>query len=304
MTLIIAGHEMQVKDFNQDQSQTFQSDLFTAGRLYFATDSVISRDGELLVRDFKKVINIPIRIREPYFIEEYFHSYIGEEFNYNCVIAFAGSTLVAQHYINSITNHLSDLCPIYFEGKYQLAMPCESRKLLKQNGWYDENMFLTRHIENLLSATFVSEVMKHSIEASLKRARDINQLYRLFHEYACEFILGFYCPIDHNHHLYIYELVPDQEHGVKVLYKEVPFNEFAFIGMGINSREDIREQFNQQLKERISTSQNNEKISEIVYDYLNDKIKELNSKNDFKIGKPSALFSLYGNRLTKAHMTD
>ena len=39
MTLIIAGHEMQVQDFNQDQSQTFQSDLFTAGRLYFATDS-------------------------------------------------------------------------------------------------------------------------------------------------------------------------------------------------------------------------------------------------------------------------
>ena len=52
MTLIIAGHEMQVQDFNQDQSQTFQSDLFTAGRLYFATDSVISRNGELLVRGF------------------------------------------------------------------------------------------------------------------------------------------------------------------------------------------------------------------------------------------------------------
>ena len=268
------------------------------------TDSVISRNGELLVRGFKKVINIPIRIRDPYFLGERFHSYVGTEYNYNCVVAFAGSTLVAQHYINSIINHLSDLRPTYFEGKYQLAMPCEKHKLLKENGWYDESMFLTRHVENLLSATFVSEVMKHSIEASLKQARDINQLRKLFHEYACEFILGFYCPIDHNHHLYIYELVPDQPDGVKVLYKEVPFNEFAFIGLGINNTAGISAQFNQELKERISKSQDNQKISEIVYDYLNDKIRELNSYNDFSIGKPSALFSLYRNQLIKNHMTN
>lgn len=156
MTLVIAG---------------FSYDSFDQESIYFATDSVLTTPymglRRILLKGFKKVIEVPIRVKLPIFQGNSFYRYYGDHSETKCTIAFAGSTLVAQHLINSITNHLSELYPTYKQGCYRLAMSCE--KSLHICGNYDvegicgDPMFTEEHLSSLLDPQYISEVVEHSI---------------------------------------------------------------------------------------------------------------------------------------------
>ncbi|MCO6062597.1 hypothetical protein NG726_38870, partial [Pseudomonas sp. MOB-449] len=81
--------------------------------VFFVSDSNITQKGHVLVSGFKKVIETPVRVAGLNFLDEWFNGYHGYNYEGNCAIAFAGSTLVAQHIMNSIRNHLSDLKPTH-----------------------------------------------------------------------------------------------------------------------------------------------------------------------------------------------
>ena len=283
MTLVIAG---------------FSYDSFDQESIYFATDSVITTPhmglSRVLLKGFKKVIEVPIRIKLPLFQRNSFYRYYGNHSETICTIAFAGSTLVAQHLINSITNHLSELYPTYTQGCYRLAMGCE--KSLHLCGDYDvegisgDPMFTKEHLNSLLNPQYISEVVEHSISAVLAMVKTYSDISVNFGPYQAEFILGIYCPQDRQYCLYTYEIVEDNESGAIVMKNQIDKKSIAVIGA---------KKFESEALSIISEENSLFKADEKIFKFLNDTIDSENSQGNITIGKPTALFNFRQGSLNK-----
>lgn len=274
MTLIIAG---------------YSRGGFEEG-IYFAADSHITQNNLILVKGFKKVIELPIRVKGLNFCGDWFNGYLGNRYEGLCAIAFAGSTLVAQHFINSMKNHLSELYPTFSEGRYQIVMSCEQVKHLKNNV-YNEDMFLERDLDSILTGEYLSQVVCHSIEAVLNKAREHGSMKRLFVAYQAEFIFGVQCPRTREYQLYQYEIVPDDELEAKVEYIRISSDNLAVIGE--------KEKFKESASEVLSRCSPEDKPSHAIFSFLNQSIDNENSIGNNGIGKPSALFNFKGRILKK-----
>lgn len=301
MTLIIAG---------------FNKGGLDQGSLYFATDSVITTPycglDIILIKGFKKVVEIPIRIMRPTFINGFFHSYGGYLLESKCVVAFAGNTLVSQHLMNSITNHLSKLYPSYSNNKYQLVMNCEAGLHSKPNSHYDVDgeygtpMFTDEQMHFLGSAEYYSEVVEHSINAVLQKVKTYTDMKTDFGPYKAEFILGVYCHQKLEHQLYMFEIVKDNSLDVVVKKHKIDESDIALIG-DKSFKEDALEaiskcpdndEFMRRLFNIDNDSSSEEKIESnalradaLAFDFLNSTIDTENSTGNIKIGRPSVLFN-------------
>jgi len=273
MTLIIAG-------YNSKQSND---------GLFFATDSHITQNNRVLIKGFKKVIEVPIKIKGMNFNGEWFNGYYGYRFESVCCIAFAGSSLVAQHLINAIKNHLTELHPTYYNGKYTIAMSCEKDKLLPQR-YYDKSMFLDKHLNQILDAKIISDVVFHCISETIRQARANGSMRDLFSAYQAEFILGFQCPQEKQHHLYTYEIIPDPITEATVSVKKIDRDDIAVIG---------EKKFKSSALLALEGRDNNTQPSEAIFDYLNTVILNESSIGNNGIGKPTGLFKLEGSTLSR-----
>jgi len=274
MTLIIAGYGN-------------EADILEAP-IYFATDSHITYGDRVLVKGFKKVINIPIILKDINFLGEEFRDYRGEKHRTSCVIAFAGSSLVAQHMINSITNHLSNLLPTYLDGNYTVAMDCEHNKHLKVNNDYAEDMFTEKDFDGLLNAKLISDVVLHSLDAVLNEARKIGSMASVFNAFSAEFILGLQCPSTKDYFLYKYEIIQDDDKA-KAIRKFIAKGDLAVIGQK-KFYDDAIQVLNNKSKSKDSIK---------IFEFLNKTIDDQNSIGIFGIGKPSGLFYFDGGILKK-----
>ena len=102
MTLVIAGHDIR-KDSSRPGSKSS-----TAG-LFVTADSTITDGRQTLLGGFKKVYEVPIKVHSPTITGGQFRGYHAVRLATTCFIAFAGSTINAQHILNGVTNHLSKL---------------------------------------------------------------------------------------------------------------------------------------------------------------------------------------------------
>lgn len=273
MTLVLAGHS---------------SGGFEEG-IYFASDSHITQNNSILVKGFKKVIEIPIRVKGLNFCGEWFNGYLGNRYEGACSVAFAGSSLVAQHLINSMRNHLTELFPTYYGGNYRIVMSCETNKHLRQTN-YDKSMFLDSHLDAILTGEYISQVICHSIEAVLDKAREHGSMGRLFTAYQAEFILGVQCPRTREYHLYQYEIVPDQDLGARVDSVRVSQNELAVIG---------EKKFKEDALTELAQCEDDEKPSEIIFRFLNSVIESEKSIGNNGVGKPCILYNLQVSTLSR-----
>ncbi|WP_333797935.1 hypothetical protein [Rheinheimera sp.] len=218
MTLIIAGYKQ--KQFLWGKPQDYIPDRKSG--IFMVADSLISTQTpggrRALLSEFRKIVEIPIQIWEPHFVGEHFSDYIKVFTTYKCLVAFAGSTLTAQHIINNISGHLAKL-RIDFENieefKCIVRMICEKNNLVKNgiSSVYDDDIFIPeRDYQNLVSAEFVSDVVEHSInkalESKMKHVIDIEALTAM----RTEILLGLTCPVSRIDHLYKYHF----------LYREIP----------------------------------------------------------------------------------
>lgn len=239
--------------------------------------------------DLKKVIEVPIRVKGLNFCGEWFNGYLGNRYQGVCAIAFAGSSLVAQHLINSMTNHLGELYPVFCNGSYQLAMPCEKNKHLKQAD-YDNSMFLDCHLDSLLTAELVSNVVFHSIETVLKHAQQFVKMSQYFSAYQAEFILGVQCPQTRIYHIYQYEIVPDQKLGAKVDVVEVMKDDLAVIGA---------KKFKSDALVELAGCTGEERPSQRIFEFLGRVVESETSIGNNGIGKPIGLYNLQGTTLSR-----
>jgi len=283
VTLVIAGHSLRDMGFSRIGSS------FCDG-IFFVADSSITQGDRLLVSGFKKVVETPVRVAGMNFLDDWFNGYLGYNFEGGCGIAFAGSTLVAQHILNSIRNHLSDLRPTYLDGKYQLAMPCETKKFL--NGYYDVDMFQKHHLgtNHLLSAGFIAQVVKHSVESVLIQAKKHKSMKSMFSAYKAEFILGICCPETRKHHIYRYDILESSTEDAVVSMEEIPEGKVAVIGL----RKFHEQEANDAFAEAVA---NGRSTGPALFDFLAKAIKAQNEIGVFEIGFPAFHYKVEGIRL-------
>ncbi|MDG3397598.1 hypothetical protein [Vibrio parahaemolyticus] len=241
MTIVVAGYKQ--SDFYWDTPANYIPDRKSG--VFMVADSIISNvtatGRKPLVSEFRKIVEVPIHVWEPHFIGQHFEGYLRIFNTFNCLVAFAGSTLTAQHIVNNISGHLGRLRIDYERGedfKYVVKKNCDENNLIKNgnSSVYNDELFVPeRDYNNLVSARFISDVVEHSInkalESKMKHVIDAESLNAM----RTELLLGITCPIDNEAHLYKYEFMTRDlpEGGVEAYCSKtlVPANDIGVIGM-------------------------------------------------------------------------
>lgn len=306
MTLIFAGFEtvkkaqLSFRKINIDDDFNVVEDLpvvqdpedvqLEISGIYFAADSAITSGGKTLLNDFRKIYPVRVGLWRPYFAGGIFRGYAEEFLKFDVAIAFAGSTLSAQHYLNVITKHLANLRISYKKGcasiKYTVLLDCQENPL--ESGGYakfEDDTFLYTHFKGILTAEYISTVVLHSIKKGVSSARQYKLSEDEFKSLFVEMALGVECPSTKKHHLYKYTMKSFVNNGlndVDVVVEEVGCNEVIVLGMSEKYKDDATDMHNNIKKSGVSAAMG-------MFDYLNNIIEELNRDGDKRIAKPSIL---------------
>ncbi|WP_097107488.1 hypothetical protein [Nitrosomonas ureae] len=240
-----------------------------------------------------------------YFIGEYFRDYQEVHIETGCFIAFSGSTLTATHALNTITEHLAKLQISYkssressYPGEYIVQRHCEYNELKNSPGvvLWDDDMFLPKHFEGLLSYEFIASTIEHSINVALKSAKK----YRLSREeldlMSTDFAAGIYCPRRESHHIFVYRMKERQnEDGLIEVFtegEEVSEDQVAVLGMRKQFEARAQNIYEQALGQGNSTGSE-------LFKFLNSAIDEVAESGSFAIDRPSLHKKFEGGNLRK-----
>lgn len=292
--------ELQDPSEAQQEVQTPQvNNIFTnIDGVFFAADSSITDNGRQIVSGFKKVYEIPIRVLGVNILGGWFNGYTNAIYETACVVAFAGSTLVSQHLMNSIRNHLEELRPTYRNGTYQLALPCETGKHLI-HGTYEDMFLPDDYGQNfLLTAPFVAGAVQHAIQAVLNKAATHNAMKVSFSAYKAEFILSIRCPDTQKYHIYQYEIVAGQPAGnatpAKVQMIQINEGDVAVIGMRNLFESPARVAF-------AAAIAANQRVDVAMLDFVSDAIQSQHDIGAFGIGFPAYLYDHKRDQLRRVN---
>ncbi|OBV41037.1 hypothetical protein [Janthinobacterium psychrotolerans] len=284
MTLVIAGH-----DITPDTSRPGFAGSVRG--LFVTADSTITDGHQTLLSGFKKIYRVPITVYQPSFNGYDFQGYFTPRLASNCFIAFAGSTLTAQHVLNGINNHLSLMRYGYegsgpaVRGTYQILMDCERNKLRAGGSQWPEDMFLDKDMEGLLTAEVVTRVVLHAIHGALATAKQHKIDKRGWDSLLTEYVIGTYCEREKRNRLYTvipsHRIVEGIIEDVDLALHEVPPGELAVLGMQ-HYKAGAVESFNKALNARSD-------VKKTMFEYLNCAIDEVLKNNTREINRPAIL---------------
>lgn len=311
MTLVVLGHEhaegwsrVWRSDEGTNDKNTQTPEPMEPGGLFVVADSAITSpsSGQTLLGGFQKIYPIPIKVWKPYFLGMHFHSYQTVWFESDCFVAIAGSTLIAQHVLNAIEEHLGSLritfarkTSLLDSGEYKVAMVCEENELLRGAGvdQWDEEMFQPRHFEKIVTADVVANAVQHAIDAALLSAQKYKLDEKSLRDMATDFALGVTCPVSRTERLFTYRMKSEILDGrVRVFAesKEVLCHEVAVLGMRRRFEARAQAAFDLALSQHKSPS--NE-----LFEFLNIAIDEVGAEGSFEIDRPSFLKKFRGGNL-------
>lgn len=298
MTLVIAGYKQNKFIWNKPKDYI---PIRNSG-IFMVADSLISikthSGRKALISEFRKIVEVPIHIWEPHFVGQLFHDYIKVFTTYKCLVAFAGSTLTAQHIINSISGHLAKL-RIDFDNtdefKCVVKMSCDENNLVKNgvSSLYEDDIFIPeRDYKDIVSAEFVSDVVEHAInkalESKMKHVLDQESLDAM----RSEILLGLTCPITRIDHLYKYHFRDrvSVDEGVEVYCQKelIQADEIGVLGMVNTYSEEASEIARNSFKTGTTFQEDITKF--VVESVRNDRTNE--------IGLPVVVNTIEGNRVT------
>ena len=300
MTLVVAGYRQ--SSLSWGTPSTYVPDRRSG--IFMVADSIISTvtatGRKPLLSEFRKIVEVPIHVWEPHFIGENFHDYIKVFTTYKCLIAFAGSTLTAQHIINNITGHLGKLRIDYKSGnefKCIVRKNCDANNLISngRSSVYDDDIFIpVRDYQNLLTAEFVSDVVKHSInkalESKMKHVIDQQALDAM----RTEIMLGLTCPVQRVDHLYKYSFRTRNLSvgGIEAFCQKelIQANDIGVLGM-VNT---YGAQANAVAQNAINTGNT---LKEDITDYV---VQSVRNDSTYEIGLPVAIKTIDANLVTFA----
>lgn len=279
MTLIVAGFE---KD----------------GSIVFCGDSLITAKNQhgvsvKLTSSFKKIIPLEIIVRIPDLSPDgKIIRYVETPSTHRCMIAFAGSTLVSQHIINSIQGHLKRIKYTYDSGEYdhsegcvkgahyKLIMPCENNDKVERTFW-DEEMFIDspRLSYEMINKDFLIKLFKHCIQ------KDINDFHIKTNEtfesawFASDFIVAFSCYKTKQNHLATFKMEFINS-AVNLIVKEINKDELAIIGVT---------RYNKEINNSYQTKKSRNTTEQILSSELIKAVKDNESIDLREIGMPVIL---------------
>lgn len=279
---------------------------FDGDEIFFIGDSAITNVSgtvpKTLLSGFKKIYAIPIIVHAPYFVRE-FRRY--SPFNYykaESVVALAGNTLIAQHILNTINEHLTKVRVNYSynNGKttYSLIRHCD----LRNNQFYNERCIWDvseLSYDEVLSAIQVND-LKDIIEYSISEAVRSASKHVLGEEdwkrvKDNEYLFSLSCPHKQENFLYRVEFDEEEQGGiVKAIPKveSIPKGQIGIIGL---------KRFNKELCEKYNelvVAQSN--ISLEMLNYFEQIIDNCNEQGYKGVAKP-IIYKRYNNaKLTKA----
>ncbi|MFV0677774.1 hypothetical protein [Variovorax sp. tm] len=272
MTLVFAGHR---------PTRNFANGLFVIG------DSAITSDGQTLLSGFRKVYPLSIKLWKPTFTGGQYRGYSGVHSEWQGFVAFAGSTLSSQHYLNSVVEHLSNLrisCERTGPFKLKVDWLCsQNNPVLDGNSYWDDNLFDSRKYKGLVSEELIVETIQHSLEAAAKSARKYKLDEEAFNTLLNEFAFGFQDPANHDkfclYHFKINPITVEFVRQVEVVKKKVQEDELIVLGMEQEFGAEARAAYAKGLSSEVG-------VEQALWDFSIDAIKKVKGSGRSGIDEP------------------
>jgi hypothetical protein len=297
MTLVIAGHDIKKDASRLDFAGSTHS-------LFVAADSTITSGNQTLLSGFKKIYTLPVKVYQPYFVDQIFRDYRTVRLTTNCFIAFAGSTVTAQHILNGIGNHLGAMRYAYegsgiiVPGTYQILMNCEPNSLHRPMAEWGDDMFLDWHMENLLSGEVVAKTVRHVLKILLGDAKRHKIDEQGWNTLLTQYVLGTYCEVDKRNKLFTFKPRYKREFGehgqivdIEIDQAEVLPGELVVLGMTcFESRAKAAYQAAFEAKADVKKA---------MFDFLNTAIDEVQAGGNLEIDRPAVLSAFQRGEMTE-----
>lgn len=276
MTIVVAGH--------------YENEIF------FITDSAITNNNKTLLSGFKKVYGIPIQLHVPLFVPYTFSHYIPfEGFKAECVFALSGSTLIGQHVINSISEHLGKIRVIHSHTSSGLRMSLLRHCCISQNPMYrpeyieyDNTLYSPTNVYKAINKENIIEIIEYSIQESFSSAfkhvcddEGVNWLLEN------QFMFGVNCSKTQNNFLFKVTLKEDYEDGIlkiKVCSEEIKSGQLGIIGLTDNS--SLTKQYLEKINNVYLENIRSEHCPLILLKLIEDIVDNANAKCYRAVAKP------------------
>jgi hypothetical protein len=295
MTLVIAGYEHEKSiDFSSfaDDAKPYVPEMNVDGIFAIADSAITSHQGgRTLLNGFRKVYEIEAKLWKPYFMPDgSFRDYLNIYESRDIFVGFAGSTLTAQHILNSITEHIGKLRISYAREngdgpiRYKVIRHCAVNPLsTSEVSYWDDDTFTDRNFEGLLTGTVIADFVEYSINNALRSASSYKLSMEEFQAMSTDLVCGTWCPYAKRHELYLFRMKSKRgEDGVLFAYTEkqlVKENEVAILGMNNRFGAMAQDKFNAALSAYISPA--NE-----MYKFLENCIDEVQDEGSKEIDRP------------------
>lgn len=314
MTLIISGYVHSTggnTDYSKLPKEIVRTPTDKSQKepgIFSIADSVITTIGSAgktpLLKGFKKIVNVPIKLWKPYFVGPDFRGYLSTFMECECFIAFAGSTLTSQHVLNLITNHLGDLRIDYRSkrvglGEFVVVKKCDHNELISTaaHSQYDDDLFIPhKDYVGILTADVIVNVVEHSINKALNSAKEFRLSEKAFNEMYTEFTLGINCPSTGEDVIYQFNMDKRlNEEGVFEVFVnklKIAENQVSIIGM----RNEFKDRINGIVESAINDNLN---LCDELTKFMAQAINEVDERGSFEIGRPIVVKKLKDRKVEK-----
>lgn len=204
-----------------------------------------------MLKKFRKCYPLAIKLWEPYFINRYFKTYHKTYAEQEGFMAFAGSTLCSQHYMNSVTEHLAALrisCELQAPFKEKVVLLCQENPLFEGGVVWGEELFNRDNYKKLLTENVIASAVLHALEAGVRSVkRNLEEGPEAFKFVLNQFVIGFRDPQDSMKFcLYEYLMTPeivDSMWTIKVNQRRVGVNDLVVLGMSFQFGASARQTY-------------------------------------------------------------
>lgn len=308
MTLVFAGYNYSKSiEFTcfSDDAPPYIPEMEICGLFMIADSAITASQGDrTLLGGFRKVYELEAKLWKPYFMSDgSFRNYLDVFESRKYIIGFAGSTLTAQHIINSITEHLGKLRISYSRKdsfspiKYEVIRHCQRNPLTFSGASYwDDDTFLDNDFVGLLTGEVIADFVEYSINNALHSASSYKLSMREFQSMHTDIVFGVWCPYKKRHELYLFRMLRKTDdndiplaYTKKELLKE---DEVAVLGMRDRFESNANTRFRQALE-------NFNPPAEIMYQFLGECIDEVQNNGSKEIDRPISFRKLNENKINR-----
>ncbi|MCZ8091926.1 MAG: hypothetical protein O9331_00395 [Acidovorax sp.] len=313
MTLVIAGFMFDdpTADYawssSTAESKSRAAQTCKPSGIFIAADSTISTNGrppQTLLSGFRKIYEVRATLWRPSFTGGYFKGYSIEHSSCQLLVAFAGSTLTAQHYLNSITTHLQNLRISHRHRTvgqpepiaYMVRLECETNPI-EGGGIFSDDTYTPKDMQAFhLTADDLARAIQHSLEHALRSAKKYKLDRQGFDSLNTPFVAGMRCPTTMMYRLFRFDiletLIPGEPLSMSVGMTEIAPNQVAVLGMSGHFDQRAQEAYNSALVANRSTHQT-------CFDFLQVAIDEVQKTGSKAIDLPAVLNTLDERGVTK-----